>query len=496
MLPPLGDAATLVALMLIPLAFLVPKLATALQMVMTTLLVLGARAFFLPALFLLQVTPTDFSGGNAAGMDVMLERFETITFFVGPFPVNANYVLLAALNLRVAFELFTRPASLRGVMSPLMLIGWLIALYVDFQISLLSRTAGAVAWTSPLRSTLVLAAFWYGAIMRRDADMLSAVVSKRLVWIALSWIGVSCLSNVWTSSIYFFYALLAAAGTLLSCDAKNNKRLIGAGLVGLSGLHALGLKYGSTTAIVSGRTIAFGSTLTNMLSATFAAAIAAGRCYLSPASAEPRRQRKLKMTAALTFAAVLTGLTVPPIIVPAMTLYTVEHDSTYGLGHDRALLDRVYYKLLVDRASVWRGAWQDILEPPYFIKPMPAMGKIIFNDGSSYKFPFGAHSLLLDCLVRKAWFSGLFCYIFMMLALWSSLTFSFAGRHPGVATLAIASAAVGIASSIGGSAVTNAWEGFLFLCLAGLAQAQLVSERSPQFATDLPRANRYGTVAP
>jgi len=477
-LPAIGDLMSMVAVVLIGAAFLLPKPATAGQLLMTFVLTLAAKIYFLPALFLLQITPTDFAGGNAAGFDVMLERFETVNFIIGPFPVNANYILLLAVVIRVAFEVLTNPRTLRGVMGVAMLVGWFAALGLDIAISLMSRGEGAASWTIPIRTTLVLASYWYGAILIRECSLISAVLKRRLLWIAIAWLVWTITVRLTSESMYFFYALLAAVGVTAAFSRRALPTLLGGGLLVGVGLHAAGVKQGATAAFVAGeRAVKLGSTLTIMIVVVFGAALAGMRCYFSPATATERRRKWLGSLATLSFAVVVAGLAIPPFVVPAITAYTVEHDAKYGLGYERTLAQRVYYKLLVDRASVWRGTLQDVFEPPYIIRPMPQVSRIIFNDGSAYKWKYGSHNLLLELLHKKAWLSGSFCFFFLMVGLRSSLMYAFIGRHEGIALLAICSAAVGIGSSIGGSAVANAWQGFLFLGFAGLAQAQLVREK-------------------
>ncbi len=475
-LPAIGDFMSFVAMLLIGLAFVLPQPATALQMLFTAILIFAARIYFLPALFLLQVTPTDFAGGNAAGFDVMLERFETIILFIGPFPINVNYILLVSVVIRVAFEALINPRTLRGVMGAPMLVGWVAALAIDIPISLMSRNQGAASWTIPIRTTLVLASYWYGAILIRDANLISAVVKRRLLFIALAWVGWTAIFRMASGSAYFFYALLAASG-VTACFSRNaSTKLFGGGMFAGVGLHAAGIKQGAEAAVMAGeRAVKLGSTLTTMMTFVLGGVLAAVRCYFSPATANERRRRRLARVATLSFAVVVAGLAIPPFVVPGITAYTVEHDTKYGLGHDRTLAERIHYKLLVDRASVWRGALQDVLKPPFIIRPMPQVSRIIFNDGSVYKWRHGSHNLLLDLLHKKAWLSGLFCFLFLMIGVRSSLMYAFIGRHEAVALLAVCSAAVGIGSSIGGSAVANAWQGFLGF--AGLAQAQLVREK-------------------
>jgi len=102
--------------------------------------------------------------------------------------------------------------------------------------------------------------------------------------------------------------------------------------------------------------------------------------------------------------------------------------------------DRFMYKLFYDRAPIWRGAFDEVLKPPFFLKSggLTAGYKLMLN-GDKVPWPAGSHSLVLEELRRNGWYSGLLCLILIIRANVFSLRAVIFADHSLVRAFAIAS---------------------------------------------------------
>lgn len=477
---------TLTALGLLPISFFAAKSVTAIQMVLTFVLVMAGHVSFLPALLLLQVTPTDFQGGTLADYDTQLERFETLNFYIAGIPLSPNYVLLGTIALRVLFELVTSPSTFRGIMHPVIFIAWCICLALDMTTSLYTRFEGVASWTVPFRTQLVLAAYWYGAILFRDRTLIYAILNRRFFWLAAALVGITRVSFFLNRSLWFCMAILPP---LLAARIKTRAPLqiiIAVIALAIDVAAAAGIYASAALAATIAETmIGVGSTLTTM--GIFATSMACTGLWIVQSGRQaPTSYRQQRRLARLVFVGSALLLTVTPLVVPPLTMGTSVGVRRYG--EHLTLVERLSHKLFDERGAIWRGAIEEILDPPYVIKPVPEATKIIFPDGSTAPWKYGAHNLLLDLLTKNRWVTGLFAYVFFLVSLWHVSLQAVAGREPGIRTLAVAALATGVMTSLSGSAVLDAVGGFLYLSSAGLAAMQNRLERRTRLTVDGGRA--------
>jgi hypothetical protein len=88
--------------------------------------------------------------------------------------------------------------------------------------------------------------------------------------------------------------------------------------------------------------------------------------------------------------------------------------------------DRFMYKLFYDRAPIWRGAFDEVLKPPFFLKSggLTAGYKLMLNG---------------EELRRNGWYSGLVCLLLIIRANVFSLRAVIFADHPLVRAFAVAS---------------------------------------------------------
>jgi len=119
--------------------------------------------------------------------------------------------------------------------------------------------------------------------------------------------------------------------------------------------------------------------------------------------------------------------------------YTFEMEKVKDPG-ELPIRDRFVYKLFHDRAPIWRGAVDEIITPPYFVKAGGAgMGYRLLLNGDRVPWPAGSHNLALEELRRNGWYTGLICLIIILRGSVFALRAVIKASDPVVRAFAIAS---------------------------------------------------------
>lgn len=403
-----SDVASLVALAFLALGFVAPYACTRLQILLTIILVLHRSPLWLPALIFMQFTPTDFKGGYGGAMDVQYERFEGLTVYVLGFPLTPNFTLVLSMVARAVYDIVTYPGRFRGILSPLLLIPIMVAVIVSAYNSVfLGLFERVPAWSTPLRSSLMNLAIWYGVSMAHDWFLLRSVLLRRVPLICGAFFTVTFFRPLVNAQYCFLipFGVSAAVAFLLAADMKGFvRRPLGLGILALSALNYLFGKRASETVIESTKRVG-GGVIVQTTHAVMAA-LPACLMILRPTIASPRNVPLVRVISLPLFAAYVAA----PFLIAALARNI---DVEVRFNTATSFYDRAVYKLLFERSSIWRGSVDLITQPPYVFVPPWRESKWITASGEEFRFRASAHNMVLGHLASEGWLSG--CVNLMML---------------------------------------------------------------------------------
>jgi hypothetical protein len=396
-----SDVASLVAIAILALGFVSPYAATRLQILLTVILVLHRSPLWLPALILMQFTPTDFKGGYGAAMDVQYERFEGLTIYVFGFPLTPNFTLVLSMVARAVYDIATYPGRFRRVLAGWLLVpiavAVLVSAYNSIFLGLFEKIPG---WSAPLRTSLTSLAIWYGASLAYDWEHFRHVMLRRVVWISAGFFGVTFFRPLVNSQYCFLipFGVSCAVAFLVSTDIKGLlKRPLGAGILAMSGLNYLfGARVSDVVKEAAKKT--GGGVVVQTTHAVMAALPAllmiARTRIVSPSNVRLARTVTLPLFAlyvALPFLVALLsrGVDVDVRSNTAVTFY-----------------ERAVYKLFFERSSIWRGKMDLISQPPFVFVPPSRESKWITASGNEMRFRASAHNMVLEYLSSEGLLSG------------------------------------------------------------------------------------------
>ena len=464
-----GDIALVAAVTALLVGFLAPQASTIIQMILAAVFVLLADVRLLPALLALQFTVTDFKGGVAAGMETQYERFEGMVIFVAGLPFTTNYILLLALLIRVLYDVATRPMVFRGTIGQGTALVWLMMLVITAYNSFLGRALGNPSWTAPTRVMLSLGALWYGVTLNRDRTLVLEVLRRRIAPITTVILGMAFCEAV----VNRLNWLLIGLGITLAADAAfgetvGRRRPIKAALLAFLSL-AVGFGFRATPAMLElakRHGAGFSATLTTMLVPVISAGLAL-LCW--PRRSDTRSHTWSRRSVSFMATSLYVMFCAFPFVVSALTMnYDPE---TTGRGEDVRLRDRIAYKLLAERAAIWRGAIDQIGSAPYVFIPAGRDGYLITNSGKSGRFTVGSHNVVLETLRSQGLVVGPVTLWFFYLAFLAASKACLSKPDPVARILGPPVIAVTVGTGVSGASMLDPNLSFLTLVFAGICMA-------------------------
>lgn len=431
-----GDVALLIAVCLQLLEFVAAYPATVMKIIFVSIFTFPGRAVFLPALLVCQFFASDFLLGDVTTYEYLLQRHESARVMLFGFPLTTNYAFAACVTIRVLHEALSRPGTFAGIISP----AWLWAWASCFIPAILSATLGKAeerfSWTAPIRDVMMVGCLFYGMILARNSAEAIVVITRRLVPLGCVMITLAMAGYFYSRGMYFITALGPAL--FLSWRAfagRAGRWAIFAYLFALTTVYAFALY-----------PTAYARQVAQTLYSTSGNSTALIACWLLPIVIVLIVRRNSRsdnhragLVASLPIAAGAFALIFPIAFALFSMTYTFEMGKVKDPG-ELPIRDRFAYKLFHDRAPIWRGAVDEILTPPYFLKTGGAgMGYRLMLNGDKIPWPAGSHNLALEELRRNGWYAGAICLIIILRGSVFSLRAVIKASNPLVRSFAIAS---------------------------------------------------------
>lgn len=431
-----GDLALVAAVGLQVLEFFYSYPATVLKIILVSLCSFPGRAAYLPAILVCQFFASDFLLQEFTSYEYLLERHEEARVFVLGFPVTTNYAFALCLTLRVLHEAVVRPRTFAGIISPWWLALWASCFIPAVLAALLGKVEQKFSWTAPVRDVMMVGCLFYGMLISRNKAETIAVISRRLVPMASLLITLAMFGYFYSRGMYF----VAAFGPALFLS----RRAIG-------GSPARWLVFGYYAALATCYAFAlyptaYGAEVAKSLYSTSGnsfALVAAWGMAVAISLFLPRLNTATAgrqfLVSKLPVVAGLVAMLFPIVFALASYSFTVDLPRVKDI-YELNIRDRFMYKLFYDRAPIWRGALDEVLRPPYFLKSggLTAGYKLMLN-GDQVPWPAGSHSLVLEELKRNGWYTGLICLILIIRANVFSLRAVLSSADPLVRAFAIGS---------------------------------------------------------
>jgi hypothetical protein len=142
--------------------------------------------------------------------------------------------------------------------------------------------------------------------------------------------------------------------------------------------------------------------------------------------------------------------------------------SVEGDTEQQTYRDRIVYKLLLERASLWRGAIEQINEPPHVFKIRRSRNYFVTPSEKRVYVKYSSHNVIMDYLRTQGWFVGALSIAFAFLSFVVPLQTLYRSRFAEiVSVLAISSIAIIIGSGLSGSAMMESAVSFVILLFCG-----------------------------
>jgi hypothetical protein len=394
-----SDVASLMALAFLALGFAAPYACTRLQILLTIILVLHRSPLWLPALILMQFTPTDFKGGYGATMDVQYERFDGLTIYVFGFPLTPNFTLVLSVVARAVYDAVTYPGRFRHVLSPWLLLPVLVAslvsAYNSVFLGLFERVPG---WSAPLRTALGSLALWYGVAIATDWQAYKAVMLRRVSLIAAAFV-VCAFFFPMNNVQYCFLIPFGSACAISMLTAKEKKppmaKPLAIGTLSMSTLNYLvGTK--ASEAVIEATKQSSGGVVSQTTNTVMAGAPVA----LMLIRARIVSPKNLGIATAIATIAFATYVALP------FYLASLNKDVEVRANTAVTFYERAIYKLFYERSSIWRGKIKLISAPPYVFVAPSRVSTWITPGGKEMLWRPSAHNMVLEHLASEGLLSG------------------------------------------------------------------------------------------
>jgi len=390
--------------MVLGMSFISPQISVVASMAITTYLILRADPQSLPAVYLLQLSASDFRLAGFRSFEYHLSRFEELTVFVAGLPVTPNYILLASAAVRVVYEVVSRPATYRATGSLWFLCIWIASLVPALASTIAAFDAKTPAWTGPIRLAMLTGCFLYGQILwgNRSKDTEQYLLTRFLsIWCVLY--ALSSLDLCWQRTLFVFLGFVPGMVAAAWKSRRRGLRLLGLATLISAAVYALGLMGMSDVKSAVHGGVATTTTLVAMFTVGSLMALAGWKT--------PRVYRPIGSVLAGALAAVLI------VALPVFVGLTYEDKRTGRDWEDQELkfVDRTFYKLFDERGPLWHGALEDISMPPYVVREYNRPFYAKFARHGVKRVPFGSHNTVLEEIRLNGFLTGGFGVVAIML---------------------------------------------------------------------------------
>lgn len=431
-----SDLATLIAIGTLGLEFFFAYPAVILRMLLVGVLTLRARAASLPAILLCQLYASDFKLGNLQTYEYLLDRHEASRVTILGFPLTTNYVFAVCMTFSVLTHFANRPQIFRGIVSRTLIVLWCTCFPIAVIAALFSYVDKAVSWSAPVRDAMMAGCFFFGLIIAEDAAAIRRVITQRLMPMFTVLLLLALFGYFYSRGMYW----ITAAGPAV---------LIASILVGGTGISRwfAGGYFALTMAYVfAWYPTGFAQQVAKALYSETATTFALKGMWLGVAAVMPvaiifyRRSRAAAgrnpdvrmLTPRQTTSAIAAAILM--IAFPLAVAYASYHVqvelSSNKYKADLPWKERLLFKLLFDRASIYRGAIDEVLQPPYFFKVGQRQSYSMTLAGDKHIWPAGSHNLVLEEIRRNGWYSGVVCLGIIVSSMMWACTVLFRTRDP------------------------------------------------------------------
>jgi len=423
-----GDIATAAALGTLALEFFLAYPAVILRILLVAVLTLRARAASLPALLLCQLYASDFELANLQTYEYLLDRYEASRVTIFGFPITTNYVFAVCLTVTVVSRYLSRPHIFRGLISPWAVFLWCTCFPIALLAALVNLTDKAVSWTAPIRDVMMVGCVFFGIILAEDTQAIRSVVSRRVLPMFLGMLLLAWFGYFYARGMYW---ITAAGPAILFVKLMMGDRGITIWFAiiyfALTAAYTFAI-YPTAFAFNVAQALYSDNATTFALKGMWTGAAAlvplvilfsrAKRSATSPLSRVPR----LRHAAGAWIAAVV--MIAFPIWLAAVSSRVQVELSSKRLSTELPWHEQFLFKLLYDRAPIYRGAIDEVLQPPYILKAGSRASYRLMLDGDKVFWPAGSHNLVLEELRRNGWFSGTVCLAIMIAGMmWACTAF-------------------------------------------------------------------------
>lgn len=131
--------------------------------------------------------------------------------------------------------------------------------------------------------------------------------------------------------------------------------------------------------------------------------------------------------------------------------------------------ERFYMKLFLDRGNVWGGAFDFIINPPYFIVP-PGRPYFIYDSWlrREIEWPIGAHNTILESIRQLGWLSGTVVIVIMLYTITAVKKVWNVNKSQYLGAYAAGFLGIALVQGITGHFLNYDQEGFIFWAFGGL----------------------------
>lgn len=385
--------------------FVSPQLSTVLSMLLAGPIIFWANPFGLPALAILWVRATDFifvGGMTPQNIDATQQTISG-ALVIGGFPLSLQLFTMICITLRVLLEavrvlLFSRNTRSKQQATVLekarlsfpldsAFALWLLFFGITLFSSFWGRSLGNENWTQSIRASFSLAAYFYGYMLSSKLSLANSML-KSMLWIIAIVLALVASALYWNHIAFFYVALGATA----FWNVQYRRRSLLAVLLGFAAIATL---FGP------------GDTLTILF--LVVGGLFAGFFLFNRNQILGRR-----------VTALWTALVIPlSFVAIVLVLLAKPSPSLWYTTTESSLLERFQFKLYEDRGSLWRAAWERIVEYPEIVSPA---GRSLEVDNPRVATGYlvwkvHVHNSYLEIL-RQTGILGGFIFIVLSMLLW------------------------------------------------------------------------------
>lgn len=361
-----------------------------------------------------------------------------------------GYAYLAGIAAMVARFLLFRSAHsadnpIRRIDGRFMVFCILVALGVFS--SLRGYVAGTRGWSTNLRSTMTVGAFFYGAMLGTQYDARYHLARAFCVPVGLALYQAINLGFIqsrlaWTlapfvsaSAVYSLFLPLGPGQWLCAIGAFANSL--------------------EETCLSS-----LTSTIT-LLSLWFSGAAAGAVAALRRFSGLPH------------FRILLLGLVLASVFMPIVIVQTLDTAQWTYVSRQQDFFGYVRMKLFGDRGQLWAWAFELFRERPFFDKLIAPSGtairdRVYLENGRMQTITMGAHNVYLECIFTMGILPGTLLILFLLHNAWSVIKGIAACGDADIAMLGYGSVAILLVGGFTGMFMIHQDGGTWFYLLTGL----------------------------